>query len=272
MHTTKNHIPCMPWANQKIVPALNAVYIQYGSALDDIGKSKDAIDVYDEGIKKFPGEYLLFFNKGLTLQKLERFDESLIEYQNSLKLKPLHSSSNYYTGLLLQKANKIPALLAYCTFLGIEPNSKRAKDAFERTNSIVGMNIKKEGNNTTIFLDVASLDKKKNAENNFSSVELLFSLMSASKELDSLGKTPADKLSLKLQMLINSLENKDKTNKGFYWEHYAPFFITMKEKDHVGTLAHLICLSSGDEENTQWITDNETKVDAFYDWLKGYKW
>ncbi len=253
-------------------PMLNAVYIQYGSVLDDMGRPKDAIEVYDEGIKKFPNDYLLYFNKGLTFQKLGRVEEALIEYQHALKLKPLHSSSNYYTGMLLQGQNKIPALLAYCTFLAIEPNSKRSKDGLVSINSIIGMNIKKEGNNNTIFLDVSGFDKKKNPENNFSTVEFMFSLVSTSKEIDSLSKTPADKLSVKLQMLINSLDNKDKENKGFYWEHYAPFFQAMKEKDHVGTLARLIYLSSGDEENTQWVADNEKAVEEFYDWIKAYKW
>ena len=51
-------------------PNIKIVYIQYGSTLDDLGKSKDALEVYNEGIKKFPNEYLLHFNKGLTLQKM----------------------------------------------------------------------------------------------------------------------------------------------------------------------------------------------------------
>ena len=84
-------------------PNIKIVYIQYGSTLDDLGKSKDALEVYNEGIKKFPNEYLLHFNKGLTLQKMENYSEALLSYENSLKLKPLHASSNLYTGMIIQK-------------------------------------------------------------------------------------------------------------------------------------------------------------------------
>ncbi len=258
-------------------PGLSAVYIQYGSVLDDLGKSKDALEVYNEGISKYPGEFLLYFNKGLTLQKLSKFDEALLEYQRSLELKPLHSSSNYYTGLLLKKVNKIPAILSYCTFLAIEPHSKRSKDAFAAVNELLGANVKKEGNNITIFLDPATLGngKKEPKENNFRTVELILTMTAAldkSKDVDSIAKSPAEKFSLKFQVLINSLEEGLKDNKGFYWEHYVPFFVEMKEKGFVELLGRLIYLSEGREENEQWTKDNEDKVNNFYDWMKGYKW
>lgn len=256
-------------------PGLRHVYIQYGSALDDIGKPQEAIEIYNKGISIYPGEYLLHFNKGLTLQRLEKYDEALLCYQESLKLKPLHSSSNYYTGLILHETNKIPALLAYATFLAIEPRSDRSEEGMQRVENILWGNIKKEGDKTTIMMDISSLkdDKGKNDENNFRSVEVFFALSGASsKELDSLTKTPAEKLSFRLQLLINSLANNRKNGKGFYWDHYVPFFMEMNEKKMVGTLAHLMYLKISGEDGMKWLEENEKEVDAFYDWIKGYKW
>ena len=40
----------------------------------------------------------------------------------------------------------------------------------------------------------------------------------------------------------------------------------------VETLAHLMYMKTGDEENMKWLEDNEAKLEAFYDWLKAYKW
>lgn len=258
-------------------PGIKAVYIQYAIVLDDLRKSKDAIEVYNEGIEKFPTEYLLHFNIGLIQQKLEQYDNALLSYENSVKLKPLHASSNYYTGLIIQKQKRIPAFLAFATFLAIENNTKRSKDGFDRINQVLGTNVKNEGNNTTIFLDPSMLggDKKKSKENDFSSVDMLFSLHSAtdnSKGMDSLAPTPADKLSYKIQMLINSLANNQKEGKGFYWEHYVPFFIAMKEKKFVATLAHLIYKPAMDVDNDRWIDNNDKAIGEFYDWLNAYKW
>ncbi len=255
-------------------PGLKHIYVQYGSSLDDLGKPKDAIEIYDKGIALFPGEFLLHFNKGLTLQKMDKAEEALAEYKKSLQLKPLHSSSNLYTGFLLQSSNKIPSLLAYATFLAIESRSERSGEAMKRVEKILWGNTKTEGNNTTIFLDAALLGngKDKSKEDNFSPVEMIFMITAGSKELDSLGKTAAGKLSLRLQMLINLLTEQKKSNKGFYWDHYVPFFTEMKEKEMVETLAHLMYMKTGDEENMKWLEDNEAKLEAFYDWLKAYKW
>lgn len=256
---------------------LKAVYIQYGNALDDIGKTKDALEVYEEGIAKFPNEYLLHFNKGLTLQKLSKYEEALVIYQQSLSLKPLHSSSNLYTGLLLEKNNKIPALLAYCTFLAIEPKSKRSKEILEAVNNIMGANVKKEGNNINIMLSSGMLDDMKNKkdENNFRTQELIFTFSAAldnSKDVDSIAHTPAEKFDLKLQLLINSLAEGAKDGKGFYWKHYVPFFIALKENNLTSLFSRLIFLSSGDEDNSKWLEEHDDKVSDFYDWLKAYKW
>ncbi len=259
-------------------PALSHVYIQYGSSLDDLGKPKDAIEIYDEGIKSFPNVFLLHFNKGLTLQKLEKYEDALLSYQASLKLKPTHSSSNLFTGLLLQPINKIPALLAYATFMAIEPKTKRSEEALQRIEYIIGANVKKEGNNTSITLDASMLmgDKgSKKAENNFRMVELIFSFSNAldgNKSVDSVFASPVEKLSLKLQLLINSLAENMKDNKGFYWEHYVPFFVDMKEKNLVGTLCYLIYAQSGDEANTKWVEGHDTEIQEFYDWIKNFKW
>jgi tetratricopeptide (TPR) repeat protein len=241
-----------------------------------LGKTKDALEIYNDGIKKFPDEYLLHFNKGLTLQKMENYSDALLSYENSLKLKPLHASSNLYTGMIIQKQNRIPALLAYATFLAIEPNTKRSKDGFDRISQVIAGNTKKEGNNVSIFLDPSTLGgKNKDKENDFSSVDLMFTLLSVSDNknaFDSIAPIPADKLSVKIQLLINALSASKKDGKGFYWEHYVPFFIAMKEKNHVSTLAHLIYKPAMEEDNDRWLEKNDKAIDDFYDWLKGYKW
>ncbi len=134
-------------------PNIDIVYIQYGSILDDLGKGKEAIEVYSEGITKFPNEYLLHFNKGLIYHKMEKFSDALACYENSLKLKPLNALANLYTGIIIHESNPIPALLAYSTFLAIEPATKRSKDGFDKIQNILNASVKKEKNSTSVFID-----------------------------------------------------------------------------------------------------------------------
>jgi len=256
---------------------MNQVYEVYGNALDDSGNSNEAIKIYNEGLKKFPEYYMLHFNKGVTCMKLEKKDEALSAYNLALRYNGLHPSSNYYTGSLLQKQNRIPAMLAYMTFLALEPQTERSKKAFDAIDEIIYRNIKKDGNNTTISISMDMLDqaKDKKAENNFGSVELAFSMlgtMDNAKGIDSIAKTPADKFDFKLQMLINALANSIKEGKGFYWEHYVPFFIEMKKQGYTQALSNIIYQASGEEKSSKWLEENEKKVNEFYEWLGKYTW
>src|SRR5437868_6505097 len=118
-------------------------------------------------------------------------------------------------------------------------------------------------------------EKRIQMQRTISGRSTMFSLMAAAsgaKEIDSIAKTPMEKFSFKLQMLINSLSSRKNEGKGFYWEHYVPFFEEMKEKNLVGTLSHLVYMPGRNEENDEWLEKNEPAIEEFYEWLKGYKW
>ena len=260
-------------------PNVSGIYSNLGNALDDAGQADEALKVYAKGIEKFPNYYMLYFNKGLTYMRIKKYDEALNCYTSALKNNGLHASSNYYTAILLQDNNRIPSLLAYITFIAIESQSNRSPKAYEAIQEIVYRGIKTEGNNTTINISMEMLDnnnkkKKKKEKNDFSSIDLVFSLMGAmdnSKEIDSITKTSADKFDLKLQFLISSLEENKKKGTGFYWEHYVPFFIEMKNKNYVNTLSNIIHLSQNKDAEA-WMKQNPDKVKEFYNWLKNYQW
>lgn len=256
-------------------PLLKNVYSNYGSVLDDMGRSSEAIKIYEEGIKKYPDCYLLHFNKGLTLQRMKKYEEALADYAAAMEANPYHSTSNLLTGILLVRENKIPAFLAFLTFLAIEPETKRSEQAFAGIEEIMGRGIKKEGDKTSIYLDASLLDKKKTKkENDFSNAEFFFTMMAGlgtSKSMDSLADKPAQKFDLQLQMLISSLQEHRKKAKGFYWSHYVPFFVEMKEKNLTLTLSYLVHYLS-DANAAAWVKLNGDKVDTFYSWFKAYKW
>ena len=250
------------------------VYSNYGSALDDKGKNEKALDVYDKGIKLFPDNFILFFNKGLSLQRHGKPEEALLNYQYALKNKPLHAGSNYYTGVILQSSNKVPSLLATLVFLAIESEGERAKKAVERMDQIMYGNVKKDsGNRTTISISADLFNSgNKKKENDFSSVEMIMSLMFSIDDDKLQNADDAEKLSLKLQLLVNSLSENIKYGKGFYWKFYVPFFIALKDKDYMSTFAHIIFYSKNNETVNNWLKDNKDKIDEFYLWLENYKW
>ena len=251
--------------------ALPGVYSNYGSALDDKGEGEAAIKVFDEGIKKFPAAYLIHYNKGLTCSRLEKWDDALVSFFNTMKIKPTHAGSLYYTSLSLDKTNKVAALLSGLTFLAAEPEGKRAETIYKHMNGLIE-SFAQKGNNNMISINVGDMNDKKR-ENNFSTVQMMLGITAASSLTDSVkAKTKVEKLSLYVQMLATSLPTGKKDGKGIYWGTYAPFWVEMNTKNLIPAYAHIASITSGNEENIKWINDNQDKLKAFYDWYNNYKW
>jgi tetratricopeptide (TPR) repeat protein len=253
--------------------ALPGVYSNYGSALDDKGEGEAAIRIFDEGIKKFPQAYLIHFNKGLACGRLEKWDEAVVCFFDAMKIKPTHAGSLYYTSLSLDKSNKVAALISGLAFLAAEPEGKRAETIYKHVNDLMGSFAQKnKDGKSVISITAGDLDNKKK-ENNFSMVQMMLGLTAASSLADSVrGKTAVEELNLYLQMMASSLSTGIKDGKGIYWELYAPFWVEMNKKEMIPVYAHIASITSGNEENIKWISDNQDKLKAFYEWYNAYQW
>lgn len=256
-------------------PLLKAVYVQYGSALDDLGKPKDALKIYNEGLKKIPGYFLLHFNKGITYSIMNDMDKAYSSYQDALISKPLHASSYFRVGVLLKNRNHIPAMMACMMHLVLEPYTERAAASYKNLQELIYANVEKTGdNNISITMSPDMLDTKKSKKepDNFRMQEMMFTLSSALDKdsvLGTVAKTPIEKFDLKLQLLISSLHEKEK---GFFSERYVPFFKAVKANNYTMIVSRLVFANTSDEANAAWLKVNTGKIDEFYDWLKEYDW
>ncbi|MFN8251519.1 MAG: tetratricopeptide repeat protein [Ferruginibacter sp.] len=255
-------------------PLMKGVFVQLGSSLDNQQKPEEAIKAYNDGLKQFPNYFLLNFNKGITYAQMNEAEKAYGCFQEALTANPLHASSYLRTGEMLRTNNRIPSMLSLIMFLVLEPRSNRSAQAFEILEKMMYANVKKTGDNAiTISLDAGMLDsKKKKQPDNFGMQEMMFDMSSALDKdsvMNSVTKTAVEKFDLKLQLLINSLQEG---NKGFFSERYVPFFKQMKEKEFTMTVSRLVFASTNDERNTGWLKTNGGKVDALYDWIKTYPW
>ena len=254
---------------------LKAVYVQCGSALDDWGKQEEAIKMYSQGLKKYPDYYLLHFNKGITHLVMKDGEKAYDAFKDGLKANPLHASGYYRVAALLKSTNHIPAMMAGIMHLIIEPDSKRAVETFNDLKTLLYANVKKTGEKSvTITMDVSMFDTKKTKKepDNFRMQEMLFTMSSALDKdsvMNTITKTEIEKFDLKLQLLINSLNNNEK---GFFSERYVPFFKKIKENNFTMIVSRLVFSNTGDERNDAWLKTNTDKVDEFYNWLKEYQW
>lgn len=238
-------------------------YVLKGNALDDMKKSKKALKVYQEGIKKFPDAGLLYFNMALSLYKLGEKDDSEAAVKEGLLKNPLHKTSHYLLGSIhFEKGNRIKAILPMYYFLLLEPNSERSKFALSIIKKSSSQGVQKTGEKN-IEINLGELDM----EDKFSTAKMMLSLKAAANySEENEGKTK-EALFIESSASLFAVLDETRNNKnGIWWELYVDLFSAIKNSAHFETYCYYI-LQSEHEVARQWLEDNKFKVDAFFEWI-----
>src|SRR6266850_4574476 len=106
---------------------LAGFYSMIGNALDELGRSKEAIETYKAAIKLNPRMALLHYNLAISLRRTGKQSEAKAAVEKALQCNPTHASSHAALGAIYRDTGyRIPAILAYSRFLALEPESARS--------------------------------------------------------------------------------------------------------------------------------------------------
>ncbi|MDD5187461.1 MAG: tetratricopeptide repeat protein, partial [Methanoregula sp.] len=98
-----------------------------GVALQRLRRYDEALASYDHAITVDPSNVSALYNKGVLLEELARFEEALAAYNHVISLDPLDEKALYNKGVVLERLNRnTEALHAYNRALDIEPGDKDA--------------------------------------------------------------------------------------------------------------------------------------------------
>lgn len=255
---------------------LSNVYVTYANSLDYLKKTDEALKIYDEGIRKFPDYYQLYFNKGICYANSTTPNEAIGYFQKALLVNPNHPGSLNAIGVMEMSSNRIPAILTFSRFLVVEPQTSRAKKNLESLKNLLMQGVVNNSDkNITININPNTLSdsKGKKRENDFSQADLILS-MSAALDFDesSANKTEIEKFIRKFETICSSLDETKKGNSGFYWENLVPYFIEMKKKKMTESFAYIAFATSENEDVSKWLKANQAELEKFYTWSTDYNW
>jgi tetratricopeptide (TPR) repeat protein len=260
-------------------PELDMVYVTYGNALDESGQAARALEIYDEGISKYPEYYQLYFNKGIALTGMDLYDDAILCFQKSLTIRPDHAGSNNALARILKMKNKrIPALLVYCRFLVLEPDGTRAAENLASLQEIMKGNVEVKGKkkiSVNITPDMLSdtTEDGQVIENSFSTTDMMLAL-DASLDYDKKNakKTEVELFLRKFQTVCTFLELSRDDNYGFYWDYYVPYITELYDKNFAETFSYIAFASTGEAYVNDWLTAHEEELVKFYQWSAGFEW
>jgi tetratricopeptide (TPR) repeat protein len=241
-------------------------YMTKGSALDNIGKTKESIKVFEKAIKKTEGHYLLCYNLALNHYKIGDLDKAEENIINGIEINSNHSSSHLLlANIHNQKENPVQTLLAIHYFLFLEPSTKRSIVAYEILQENFGGNVSKDDSDPNTINIMLS----PNSDSQFGAVELMISMLEVSKSLEENEDKTED------EMFIENTESffkvlgelKEKKNKEIWWTFYTTFFYELAKTDHLETYCKYITQSEN-ENSKKWLNENEERLADFDTWLK----
>lgn len=255
---------------------IKTIYLTYGNSLDHAKRPKDAIKIYDEGIKKYPEYYQLYFNKGITLVNEKQIEKSLELFQKSVMLNPNHPGSLNALAAL-NRDKRIISILASLRYLSVDNKTSRAEGNLNSVIDLMQQGVTQTNEkNISLTIDEKTMEQaaaKGKEKNNFSMVDMVLS-MTAALDFDekNKNKTQCEKAIHKFDSIFAVLKEVQKDNKGFYWEFLAPYFIEMKEQKLTEPFAYIAFLPSQTNDVKKYHQDNAKEIQRFYDWSKNYVW
>jgi len=135
------------------------VYAMCGNCLDDMGKTKDAMAIYDEGIKLFPDYGQLHLEKGMIYLKAKEYDAAYSCFKDGVNAEPSFSSNHFRIAQLnLGSQQPFFGLLCGEVHSLLSPGSERTSlvsgwmyDAFQSNVKLDGDSVKVLISNTMNF-------------------------------------------------------------------------------------------------------------------------
>ena len=236
-----------------------------GSALDNMGRSEEAINVYLKALNDYGvSNTFLYYNLAVSYYRIEKREDALEALAKGLAFNPNHASSNYLMGkICMEDGKSTQAFYALCYFLLLEPNTERALQSY---NTILYM-LKPED---TIEIGIGVRDNGA-----FTASDIVISTAFALDE-ENFRLSDAEKTKAKLYYIMTSLE--DLKNSGriqrsggdeLWWDFYSPFFNRIALSDYFDIYCKYIAISV-DPDVDSWIENERNKIEAFFGWLNEY--
>lgn len=255
-------------------------YDLIGGAYDLMGESQQAIDAYKRGIQIVPDAATLYFNMGVTyLESLKNPDEARRALEKAVALDPNQPEFHLMLGQVFQSGGyPTPALLAFSTYLILEPTGARALSAYGfwranlRGGIEMGAGAPPDGQMRTPP-SAAGARPARLDEGDFRAVDAAIaqSQQTVIAEMDK-GAEEMPPFLAHVNRVITLLAARPADRSTFVGSFYLPFFTELKAKNFVEPYIYWSMQRAPVPGIREWIGAHQDEVREFVTWSRTYRW
>ena len=244
------------------------VYGLYGKTLGAKKDIEKALDVFEQGLQKFPNNHILYHYKAVTLAQDNQTEEALEAFQKSAYGYPRYVANDLEIGRMARlEEQRIPMMLAYIHYLVQKPDDINSPDLLRKVTEALSTNPAKEETEEKTPEEIPAAKK----ENDFTLPEAaLVAAITAEQAKAEEGvkdnRSDVQKFMDRFEGVCKSLKAFKEGNSGFYWEYYASFTIGLYEEGHLQAFAYQLFSKSSDRKVSDWLKANKDKKKAFRIW------
>lgn len=262
------------------------VYQIWGNACDMMHRPKEAMRIYDAGLKRFPDSGKLYMEKGTITAIQGKYNDALQLYQQGINVEPTFPSNYFYAALCYSMVSPMDWSQIYSEmFLIMEPDGVRHMVAsrllFESYKNYMFFGehkiIRKESNPESfqiewkILTDPFDIGYNKMFNEAMAKEEWLNTTSLRIREwlniafLVRIRLKMSDYFENNLDSLSQDVEQSGHDAAGF--RAYSQFLTRVKQAGHWEAYNYWLLRMTDMEEFTLWYDKNPEKFQAFSDWF-----
>jgi len=229
-----------------------ASYSLLGSIYGNANQFPKAISAYKNGIKTDSTNQRIYYNLGIVQYRSKQYQDAEQSFISAIKRDSADAGSvRMYALATFHENKRADALLGFCRFLQLEPNSARSKEAFGNLQNILqrGTLQAEAGYQPTPAVKAEAFAQNK------AITKVLTGFMTRKYA------SPTALLTAQLKELFTAFGNRYK---------FADYYYKLSQTDNLPTFARVISQSSF-PENAKWVQDNAAQIGELDKWIKETK-
>ena len=256
----------------KAADAFDRMFALAGNSLDNQGKGKQALKVYEDGLKRFPESGALYLERGTLLVNAGEVTDGVMSFLEGIRVEPGFPSNYYRAAQILCDSNE-PVMGLICAEMHnlLDPESPRSKELSKALYDTYNANVRLDEGDTlrTTFTTKREIGFSPETMQLDIPFEILFETYTL-KAIDPAALKEAGHLSIAEISGIRKRFLEDFFGDGQHREYLYPVYEFQQRVLAAGhwDAYNMWLMREGDrEELDEWLATNEPASEAFLEWI-----
>lgn len=230
-----------------------------------------SIEVYSEGIRRYPTEAILYFGRGIAYWENEKTDDAFDDFKTCIYYDRHYFNAHQAILELAVENEKVALSFLSATYLLINfYGNPYAEYQFQQLETIQSKFVQADAQGKY------RIQFPKQDEDTTDNLKSLHYILAKTIYQNTAHSSSKENNAFRFARIIRNLAAFAQTStypeKGNFWKTYVQYFIEMNNNGYTDLLSHIIYINDPHPSIKKWARKNFNKVKNFDSWHTSYDW